>query len=480
MSFKPALKIIPPPRTIECTAQYDLEDLYTVCITPKREYIVYDKVVATQPLEVIEKKAEEYLREVFTAGERDIAKVIEKAEKPVRHLLERQLFGYGVLEALIMDENVVDIHVLVNKPVRITHRVYGDMDTNIVLGEDELRELVMRMSSLAGKIISEATPLASFIEPRYEARVSVVYLSDVTLRRSMTVDIRKQPKKPWSVLKLIDLGTLTPEEAAFLWLVLKYKVPVMIVGEMMSGKTTLATAVLNLVPPKSKIITIEDAPEIRLCTPYWTRTTTRESAENPITVFSLLKVAVRLSVDYVVVGEVRGEEARDWAQAILLGHGAVTTFHADSPESALLRLTTPPISVNPQALKLLNVFVKTIPLRREDKLVRRTEVYIHDVDPNSGELKLYPLFLYDPKTDTTYRNPEIENPVGKFPFFRRVALSHGVSIEDLEREYRAMLEVIMEVYENSKKQDSSLESPDVCELSNLLYSMLGEKLESKV
>ncbi|MEM1879278.1 MAG: type II/IV secretion system ATPase subunit, partial [Desulfurococcaceae archaeon] len=476
----PALKIIPPPRTIECTAQYDLEDLYTVCITPKREYIVYDKVVAAQPLEVIEKKAEEYLREVFTAGERDIAKVIEKAEKPVRHLLERQLFGYGVLEALIMDENVVDIHVLVNKPVRITHRVYGDMDTNIVLGEDELRELVMRMSSLAGKIISEATPLASFIEPRYEARVSVVYLSDVTLRRSMTVDIRKQPKKPWSVLKLIDLGTLTPEEAAFLWLVLKYKVPVMIVGEMMSGKTTLATAVLNLVPPKSKIITIEDAPEIRLCTPYWTRTTTRESAENPITVFSLLKVAVRLSVDYVVVGEVRGEEARDWAQAILLGHGAVTTFHADSPESALLRLTTPPISVNPQALKLLNVFVKTIPLRREDKLVRRTEVYIHDVDPNTGELKLYPLFLYDPKTDTTYRNLEIENPVGNFPFFRRVALSHGVSIEDLEREYRAMLEVIMEVYENSKKRDPSLESPDVCELSNLLYSMLGEKLESKV
>ncbi|MEM4224922.1 MAG: hypothetical protein QXX93_03065, partial [Desulfurococcaceae archaeon] len=107
-------------------------------------------------------------------------------------------------------------------------------------------------------------------------------------------------------------------------------------------------------------------------------------------------------------------------------------------------------------------------------------VYIHDVDPNSGELKLYPLFLYDPKTDTTYRNLEIENPVGKFSFFRRVALSHGVSIEDLEREYRAMLEVIVDVYENSKKQDPSLESPDVCELSNLLYSMLGEKLESKV
>ncbi|MGC8983011.1 MAG: type II/IV secretion system ATPase subunit [Desulfurococcaceae archaeon] len=450
--------------------------MYVVCITPNREYVVFDKGLVEQEPGALEEKARELLKGIITSRDKELAEVVSKADKYTRHVLERQLFGYGVLEPLLLDENVIDAHVLVKKPVRVLHRVHGELDANIVLEEDELRELVMRMATLAGKSISEATPLLSFIEPRYEARVSVVYLSDVTLRRSMTVDIRKQPAKPWSVLKLIDLGTLTPEEAAFLWLAIKYKVPVMVVGEMMSGKTTLATALLNLIPPKSKIITIEDTPEIRLCTPYWTRTTTRETAENPVSVFSLLKIAVRLSVDYVVVGEVRGEEAREWAQAILLGHGAVTTFHADSPEAALLRLTTPPISVNPQALKLLNVFVRTIPMRREEKLVRRTEVYIYDVDPETGEHKLTPLFTYDASTDTIRLNPAVGNPIRRFPFFRRVALAHGKALEDLEKEYARMIEIVKSTYEESKKLDPSLERPDVCELAERLYKSLGEQI----
>lgn len=478
MSLKPALRLLYPPRQLECIEKYVLEDLYTVCITPSKEYVVYDNIVLSESLKLLEEKAGEYLKAILTSSsEKEFAKLLEKAEKPVKHILERQLFGYSVLEPLLMDENIIDIHVIVNKPIRVTHRKHGELDCNISLSEDELRELVMRMSTLAGKSISEANPLASFIEPRYEARVSVVYLSDVTLRRSMTVDIRRQPKKPWSLLKLIDLGTLTAEEAAFLWLAVKYKVPVMIVGEMMSGKTTLATALLNLIPPKSKVITVEDTPEIRLCTPYWTRTTTRDSPENPVTVFSLLKIAVRLSVDYVVVGEVRGEEAREWAQAILLGHGAITTFHADSPESALLRLTTPPISVNPQALKLLNVFVRTIPVRKEEKLVRRTEVYIYDYNPEKGDYVLQPLFTYNPALDTIAMNPGIGNPIRKFPFFRRVSLAHGVSLDYLEKEYEAMVSILSEVYEEAKKKDPTLEEPDVCELSHILYSKLREKLE---
>lgn len=480
MSLKPTLRILYPPVELKCVEQYDIGNLYMVCITGNGEYLVFDKITLVEPVSKLEETAKEYLKGMLTSSEKDLAKIIERADKNIRHMLERQLFGYGVVEPLLLDENVIDIHILLGKPVKVVHRKYGDLETNIILNEEELRELVMRMSSLAGKIISEANPLASFIEPRYEARVSVVYFSDVTLRKSMTIDIRKQPKKPWSILKLIDLGTLTVEEAAFLWLVLKYKTPIMIVGEMMSGKTTLATAILNLIPPKSKVITIEDAPEIRLCTPYWTRTTTRESAENPVTVFSLLKVALRLSVDYIVVGEVRGEEARDWAQAILLGHGAVTTFHADSPESALLRLTTPPINVNPQALKLLNVFVKTIPLRKEEKLVRRSEVYVYDLDPELGDYKLRQLFIYDPKTDTININPELANPIKTLRFFRRIRLAHGVTLEDLENEYKAMVETLRETYDSAKKHDPSLETPDVCELSEILYRKLGEKVECYV
>lgn len=473
MSLKPVLKILYPPSELKCAELYSIQDYYDVCISQDRTLLVYDKALLGKTYGEIEKQAEEYLKGVLTLGEKDLSKIVERADPKIKHILERQLFGYGVLEPFFIDENIIDVHILVGKPIKVVHRKYGDLLTNVILNEDELREIVMRMSTLAGKVISEATPLASFIEPRYETRVSVIYISDVTMRKSMTVDIRKQPRKPWSILKLVDMGTMSIEEAAFLWLAIKYKVPVMIVGEMMSGKTTIATAILNLIPPYSRVMTIEDAPEIRLCTPYWTRTTTRESAENPVSVFSLLKVALRLSVDYVVVGEVRGEEARDWAQAILLGHGAVTTFHADSPESALLRLTTPPISVNPQALRLLNVFVRTIPMRKEEKLVRRTEVYIYDIDPETGNQVLTPLFIYDPNSDVIHRNNSIENPVRRFLFFKRVALAHGVTIDQLEQEYNAMVKIMESIYNEAKAKDPSLEQPDVCELAEIAYKMLG-------
>jgi flagellar protein FlaI len=468
LELKPTVRFLQLPREVECIDKYEVEGLYGVCVTPSKEYIIYDKVLTERDLSDLEKSVQELLRSVITRGEREVSGVIERADVAVKHILQRQFFGYGVVEPLILDDNIIDIHVLSGRPIRVTHRRHGELDTRIVLSEEELKELVLRLSTLAGKVISEATPLASFIEPRYETRVSVVYYSDVTLRRGLTVDIRKQPKKPWSIIKLLDAKTLSPDEVAFLWLAVKYKIPVMIVGEMMSGKTTVATAILNLTPPKSKIITIEDAPEIRLCTPYWTRTTTRESPENPVTVFSLLRVALRLSVDYVVVGEVRGEEARDWAQAILLGHGAVTTFHADSPQSALLRLTTPPISVNPQALRMLNVFVKMIPIRREASLERRAEIYVYD------EEKLTPLYTYDPARDEIKLNPSISSPIKSFSFFKRASLAHGISLDDLEREFECMRKIIVEVHSEAKKIDPKLEEPDICMLSEILYKRLRE------
>jgi len=181
-----------------------------------------------------------------------------------------------------------------------------------------------------------------------------------------------------------------------------------------------------------------------------------------------LRVALRLSVDYVVVGEVRGEEARDWAQAILLGHGAVTTFHADSPQSALLRLTTPPILVNPQALKMLNVFIKMIPFRRETTLERRAEIYVYD------EEKLIPLYTYDPASDIVSLNPAIKSPIKSFGFFKRASLAHGISLDDLEREFECMKKIIADVYTEAKSRDPFLESSDVCELSEILYKKLHE------
>jgi flagellar protein FlaI len=468
--LKVRLRILKKP-DIDCDVSYEFDN-YGVCIKEDR-YYVYDKVSEDPNVEVDLASIEDKLLNMLISEELTPEEILTSIEEKYRYIVVRQYYGYGILDPLFKDPDIVDIHIVLGQPAQVVHRKYGRLVTNVELVLDELQELVLRMASSAGKVISEATPVVSFIEPRYEARVTTTYYSDITLRRGMTVDIRKQPSKPWTMLKLIDLGTVSVEEAAYLWLMIKYKVPILIVGELMSGKTTLSNALLNLVPPDSRVITIEDAPELKVYVPYWTRTTIRESEVNPITIFNILKVAMRITADYIVVGEIRGEEAREWAQGILLGHGGLSSFHAESPEAALLRLKTPPIEVNPQALKLLNIFVKMIPIRSSAtmELVRRSEVYIYEDD------KFTLLFKYDPESDKIVLNKEAGDPLG-FKFLDRVSIAHGVPRNRLQKEYEAMKKVLEEVYHEAKEKDPELESPDYRELPIILYRKLEEVLKA--
>lgn len=459
----------PPPEDVACEVTYTIEDRYGVCIHGNN-YHVYDlEPPAPEKKEEIEKKVAEMLvtEDVLPS------EIIESIPDKYRYMIERQFIGYGVLDPFFRDPDIIDVHIVHGQRAQVIHRNHGKLVSNVEMSLEEMQRLARSMTSPAGKDVSEARPLISFIEPVHEARVTIVFYSDVTMRRGMTIDIRKQPKKPWTILKLIDLGTLSFEEAAYLWLMILYRVPIMIVGELMSGKTVLANAILNTVPPDSRVMTIEDAPELRLYVPYWTRTTVRESDVNPVTIFDLLRVAMRITPDYIVVGEVRGKEARDWAQGILLGHGGLTTFHAESPEAALLRLRTEPILVDPQALRLLNIFVKMIPIRTAKKLVRRSELFVHDED---GSLHL--VFRYDPDTDNIVQAMNTED-MFSFKFIGRVILAHGVTKERILREYAAMVKVLRTIYEEYKEKEPGLERPDYEELPYMMYERLREELRNE-
>lgn len=466
-------RLLLPPQNVSCDEVYSLYkdgvELYKVCIS-EGTYIVYDAFCDN--MKCLE---HDHLREILmdiAISEEPLEKGLEQIKDlRLRHLVERQLLGYGVLEPFLIDDNVVNIHIMANRPLQIIHKTHGRLYANFALSKEELEELALRLATAAGKVLSEASPLASFIEPRYEARVSVIYSSDVTLRKDMVLDIRRVPERPWTVLKLIHLGSLSFDEAAFLWLMIKYKVPIIIVGELMSGKTTLANALLALIPPNSRVITIEDAPEIRIPSIYWVRTTTREFGEYPVTVFDLLKIGVRLSVDYIIVGEIRGEEAREWIHAILLGHGGVTTFHAESPEAAILRLLAPPISVEPQALGALNVFVKTNVMEREPgKKAFRHEVYIHE----EGIVK--PLFVYEPSSDSIILAPNMSNPIYELRFLDRVTAVRRTTRDQLAIEYEIMKSVLREVYLESLSRDPELETPSYAEIGATLYNKLLRNL----
>jgi len=454
------VELLKPVAGVECVRSYTVRDLYRVCITSSGEYIVYDVVAEVMGEDQLVK----ILRRYAAGGER------QKLDPRVEHVLDRSVNGYGVLDALLLDENVVDVFAISGIPVSIVHKEFGRLKTNIVLSDEQLSEVILRASSLSGKSVSERRPIPSFMEPRFQSRFSVVYKSDINARRYIALDIRRQPLNPWSVFKLVDLGTFSLEEAAFLWLMVKYRVPIMVIGELFTGKTTTINAILSMIPPDSRVFTIEDAPELAAPSRYWIRTITREDVDNPqdrISVFSLLKIAVRMSVDYIIVGEVRGEEARDWAQAILLGHGGLTSFHASTVEAALLRLRSPPIEVPEQALKYLNVFIKMEPLPTEAGvgLRRVTKLYAHD----DGKVQL--VYTYNPAKN------EIDRVFDPFNlnFIARIAKGYGLRIEDLREELGAMVEVLGESMVELLKRYGDTSSIPYSIVPQTLYSKLEER-----
>jgi flagellar protein FlaI len=454
------VELLKPVAGVECVRSYTVRDLYRVCITSSGEYIVSDVVAEVMGEDQLVK----ILRRYAAGGER------QKLDPRVEHVLDRSVNGYGVLDALLLDENVVDVFAISGIPVSIVHKEFGRLKTNIVLSDEQLSEVILRASSLSGKSVSERRPIPSFMEPRFQSRFSVVYKSDINARRYIALDIRRQPLNPWSVFKLVDLGTFSLEEAAFLWLMVKYRVPIMVLGELFTGKTTTINAILSMIPPDSRVFTIEDAPELAAPSRYWIRTITREDVDNPqdrISVFSLLKIAVRMSVDYIIVGEVRGEEARDWAQAILLGHGGLTSFHASTVEAALLRLRSPPIEVPEQALKYLNVFIKMEPLPTEAGvgLRRVTKLYAHD----DGKVQL--VYTYNPAKNEIDR---IFDPFN-LNFIARIAKGYGLRVEDLREELGAMVEVLGESMVELLKRYGDTSSIPYSIVPQTLYSKLEER-----
>jgi flagellar protein FlaI len=178
-----------------------------------------------------------------------------------------------------------------------------------------------------------------------------------------------------------------------------------IIGNMGSGKTTLLQALAGLIPPFYRIVTIEDTPELRLPHNHWDSLVSRPRPPGgeiaDIGLEELLKFALRRRAEYVIVGEVRGREARLLAQAAASGHGCMTTFHADSPEGAILRLRLDPISLPPLFVNVITAFVQVrrIPIRGGGALRRLINVTEVDGDELVETITWNPaLDMHEPKT----------------------------------------------------------------------------------
>ncbi|MEM1916867.1 MAG: type II/IV secretion system ATPase subunit, partial [Ignisphaera sp.] len=234
------------------------------------------------------------------------------------------------------------------------------------------------------------------------SRINIVYGGDVSLHGS-NFTIRKFSKIPISITQLIAWNTLDAKVAAYLWMLLNNNMSGFICGETASGKTTLLNAISAFIPPTYKVVSIEDTAEVQLPHLNWVRELTRDtgSKESSVTMFDLLRAALRQRPNYIIVGEIRGVEAAIAFQAMQTGHPVLSTFHAASVERVVQRLTGEPIKIPKSFMDNLNFVTIQSAVWRGGIMLRRV-ISVNEIigyDPEVDSIIYVPVFTWDPVRD---------------------------------------------------------------------------------
>ena len=331
-------------------------------------------------------------------------KAEEKREK-VYYYVKRDLLGYGKIEAMIHDEEIEDISCNgPNIPIYVWHRFYESLPSNVYFSsKDELDSFVLKLAYKSGRAISYSTPMIDASLPEGH-RIQITLGSEVT-GRGTNFTIRKFRTDPITVIDLINFGTITAKLAAYLWIAIEHKLSILLAGGTASGKTTTLNALTVFIPQNYKVVTIEDTRELNLYRENWIASVTREVktafAQN-ITLFDLLKEALRQRPDFIIVGEVRGEEAYTLLQAIATGHGGLSTIHAETVEAVIERLSTQPMNIPKEFIATtLNIIGLQLRVSYGKKVMRKL-IQLSEIlgyDNKSGNVLTVDSFKWDPKQD---------------------------------------------------------------------------------
>ncbi|MBX5156633.1 CpaF family protein [Rhizobium sp. NZLR8] len=250
-----------------------------------------------------------------------------------------EMLGLGPIEPLLADDTIADI--LINGYNSVYVERSGKLESTAVRfkDEDHLLRVINKIVSAVGRRVDESTPM---VDARLKdgSRVNVA-IRPISVDGPL-VSIRKFTRKPLTMERLVQYGAMADAMRILLSAAVKGKVSMVISGGTGSGKTTLLNALSSQISPRERLITIEDAAELQLQQPHVGRLETRPptlDGRNEIRQRELLKNALRMRPDRIIVGEVRGDEAFDMLQAMNTGHeGSMTTIHANTPRDAVGRL----------------------------------------------------------------------------------------------------------------------------------------------
>ncbi|HHH84244.1 MAG TPA: secretion system protein E [Thermoplasmatales archaeon] len=366
------------------------------------------KTMDIELTEFSEDEARDYLRKNVEIAIRDYSiSLSDVSKEKIMYYIIRDFLGYGKIDVLMYDPMIEDISCDAPRvPIYIYHRNYESLKTNISFSsEAELDSFVIQLAQKCGRHISIARPLMDATMPD-GSRIQACLSREVSSMGS-NFTIRRFREEPLTPSHLVEFNTISPEIAAYFWLAIENGASAVLAGGTASGKTTSLNALCLFIPPEMKIVSIEDTREINLPHPNWiasvTREGTAESGEgSKVGMFDLLKAALRQRPEYILVGEIRGEEAVVLFQAMATGHTVYSTMHADSIFSVVHRLEGDPINIPRIQLQALNIVAIQAMIRIGRKRVRRIKkiVEIVGIDPTTDDILTNEVFSWNPRKDS--------------------------------------------------------------------------------
>ena len=359
------------------------------------------------------------------------------------YYLYRDFRGYGKVDPLLNDRHIEDVSCDgYDLPIFVYHDEYTDIETNVSFGKSELDNYVIRLAQQSGRHVSVGDPIVETTLPD-GSRAELALGEEVTPRGS-AFTIRQYAEDPFTPVDLLEYGTFSVEQMAYFWLCIEHNKSLIFAGGTASGKTTSMNAVSMFIPPRAKVLTIEDTRELSLYHDNWLSSVTRERRYEgtDIDMYDLLRSALRHRPEYIVVGEVRGDEATTLFQAMNTGHTTFSTMHADSIETVINRLENEPINVPRAMVQSLDMLSIQTLTRSGDQRVRRAKTIgeIGGIDQRTGELDYSSAFDWNAEADEFRRNDS--------SLMSEIADERGWSRAELLREIRRrerFLELLLEL-----------------------------------
>jgi pilus assembly protein CpaF len=364
-------------------------------------------------------------------SENDIS-LSDDERKALVAAVAEDVLGYGPIQEFLDDPTVTEIMV------NTTETIYIERNGRLIetpkrfFSADHLRRLIERMASQVGRRIDESSPMVDARLPD-GSRINAV-IPPLAVDGPM-LTVRKFARRSLSGADLVDLGSMTPGCAAFLGACVEARISILVSGGTGSGKTTLLNALSGYVGDHERIVTIEDAVELQVQQRHRIRLESRPAnveGKGLITIRDLVRNALRMRPDRIIVGEVRGPEALDMLQAMNTGHeGSLTTLHANSPRDALARLETmvlmagmdlPLQAVREQIASAVDLIVHIGRMGDGSrKLMNVAEV----TGMESSVIQLNDLFALEHDSDGSVRQ---SMPTGIRPSFETRLRRHGVEL----------------------------------------------------